>query len=220
MEAVQLGTVTPETRITFAVDGGAYVVGTTAHVDGETIMLYPSVPATGAVPGAIYSLQMPAGSVKDLYGNAITESPLYEFRVNGDVTPPTVTDSFPSNAAVDVDPHTSITLTMSEPVQIGSGKVILNSTSGRTVSLDINEIASFVNQDSIPFTKIFFPLGREKLTEGTLYTIQAPAGMVRDVAGNVFAAADIGTFTTLSVSVSYYDYKGLQVEYFPLDEKF
>jgi hypothetical protein len=203
-EAVQLGT----GAITFVKDGTT-TVSASALVDGESIILSPN----GAnVAGSAYALQMPAGSVKDLYGNALLSSPIYTFTVNADATAPTVTGRYPSTGATKVESQPTITLTMSESVQKGTGLLSLVSGTGKSFTLDVaTATIAYQNDGVTPVTKVFFSTAEAgvTLTEGAKYTIKVAAGMLKDVAGNSMAVNNnAGIFTVISGSTSINDYEG------------
>jgi len=204
-ESVQLGT----GAITFLKDGGtsgATTVGASAHVDGQSVILSPSV----GIAGSTYALQMPAGSVKDLYGNALVSSPVYTFTVNADVTAPTVTGRFPSTGATNVMSQPTITLTISEAVQKGIGLLSLDTSLGKSFTLDVvNATISYHNDGVSPTSKIFFSTSEAgiTLTEGAKYTIKVAAGILKDIAGNSMAAnTNAGTFTVISGRTTTNDY--------------
>merc|ERR1711904_504081 len=106
---------------------------------------------------------------------------------------PTVSSASPSGASV--GPSTNILLTTSESVVKGTGAITLSCATGANLTADISTA-------TIVGTRVFFP-SPGVLTDGQLYTISAPAGLLVDLAGNSMAAAtSVGTFTVLSGSTS------------------
>merc|ERR1719473_1437748 len=111
---------------------------------------------------------------------------------------PTVSSASPSGA--NVGPTTNILLTTSEKVVKGAGAITLACADGATYTADIST-ATIVHSSST--SKVFFP-SPGLLTDGQLYTIAAPAGLLVDLFGNsMSAASSVGTFTVLSGSTSY-----------------
>merc|ERR1711959_875789 len=115
----------------------------------------------------------------------------WSFTVSTDITAPTFSSASPSGASV--GPSTNILLTTSESVVKGAGAITLACATGANYTADISTA-------TIVGTKVFFP-SPGLLTDGQLYTISAPAGLLADLYGNSLAAAtSIGTFTVLSGS--------------------
>merc|ERR1711998_387396 len=86
-------------------------------------------------------------------------------------------------------------MTMSESVVKGTGVLTLACATGVNYTADVSTA-------SIVATKVFFP-SPGLLTDGQLYTISAPAGLLVDLVGNSMAAStSAGTFTVLSGSTS------------------
>merc|ERR1712164_29165 len=140
-----------------------------------------------------YSVALGDGSIKDLAGNTFTGFPSWEFTVTTDGAAPTISSVSPSGA--NVGPASNILLTTSETVVKGSGAITLSCATGTNYTADISTA-------TIVGTKVFFP-SPGLLTDGQLYTISAPAGLLADLVGNTLAAASsVGTFTVLSGSTS------------------
>merc|ERR1711959_390336 len=117
----------------------------------------------------------------------------WSFTVSTDITAPTFSSASPSGASV--GPSTNILLTTSESVVKGAGAITLACATGANYTADISTA-------TIVGTKVFFP-SPGLLTDGQLYTISAPAGLLVDSVGNSMAAASsMGTFTVLSGSTS------------------
>merc|ERR1711959_568288 len=115
----------------------------------------------------------------------------WSFTVSTDITAPTFSSASPSGASV--GPSTNILLTTSESVVKGAGAITLSCATGANFTADISTAM-------IVSTKVFFP-SPGLLTDGQLYTISAPAGLLADLVGNTLAAASsVGTFTVLSGS--------------------
>merc|ERR1711959_270432 len=119
----------------------------------------------------------------------------WSFSVSTDITAPTFSSASPSGASV--GPSTNILLTTSEKVVKGTGAITVACADGANYTADIST-AEIVHGTST--SKVFFP-SPGLLTDGQLYTISAPAGLLADLVGNTLAAASsVGTFTVLSGS--------------------
>jgi hypothetical protein len=175
---------------------GASALAVTTQIFRQGIHLYPSAALTA---GTTYNLEMPAGSVKDAAGNPLGSlSPAYSFTVNGDTDAPTVVSSYPADLATNVAPATTLRLTMSEPVHPGTGSLALTPLVGTPYVADVSSAvirSREVTAGSMVYD-VFFPA--TSLTLGAVYTIQVPAGMLKDIAGNDIAAANVASFTVLS----------------------
>merc|ERR1719236_281058 len=140
-----------------------------------------------------YTVALGDGSIKDLAGNTFTSFTSFDFTVTTDMVAPTVSSASPSGASV--GPSTNILLTTSEATVKGTGAITLACATGTNYTADISTA-------TIVGTKVFFP-SPGLLTDGQLYTIGAPAGLLVDTVGNSMAAASsMGTFTVLSGSTS------------------
>eukprot|EP00747_Dinoflagellata_sp_TGD_P154236 gnl/TRDRNA2_/TRDRNA2_177480_c1_seq4.p1 gnl/TRDRNA2_/TRDRNA2_177480_c1~~gnl/TRDRNA2_/TRDRNA2_177480_c1_seq4.p1 ORF type:complete len:1607 (-),score=271.05 gnl/TRDRNA2_/TRDRNA2_177480_c1_seq4:140-4501(-) len=189
-ENIQMGTGT----IQFA--DGADILPVKTRIAAQGIYLSPTKPL---IAGKTYTLQMPAGSVKNAGGHPLgLLNPGYSFSVNSDTTAPKVTATYPEDSAASVSPATTIKLTLSEPVLPGSGSLALIPLVGTPFMSDISTatIRSREITSGHFVYDVFFP--PVSLTLGATYTIQVPAGLLKDVAGNAITAADVATFTVLS----------------------
>merc|ERR1719428_103360 len=174
--------------------------GTTADADAAIAIttsfsrqMLTITPSAALKSSHKYTVALGDGSIKDLAGNTFTSFTSFDFTVSTDGAAPTVSSVSPSGASI--APATNILLTMSESVVKGAGAITLSCANGANYTADISTAA-------IVGTKVFFP-SPGLLTDGQLYTISAPAGLLVDVVGNSMAAASsMGTFTVLSGSTS------------------
>jgi len=174
--------------------------GTTANADSAiaittsfTRQMLTITPTAALKTSHKYSVALGDGSIKDLAGNTFTGFTSWEFTVTTDGAAPTISSASPSGA--NVGPSTNVLLTASETVVAGSGAITLSCATGANLTADISTA-------TIVGTKVFFP-SPGLLTDGQLYTISAPAGLLVDGVGNSLAAASsVGTFTVLSGSTS------------------
>merc|ERR1712193_565848 len=140
-----------------------------------------------------YTVALGDGSVKDLAGNTFSSFTSWDFTVSTDGAAPTISSASPAGA--NVGPATNVLLTASETVVKGTGAITLSCADGANFTADVSTA-------TIVGTKVFFP-SPGVLTDGQLYTISAPAGLLVDLVGNSMAAASsMGTFTVLSGSTS------------------
>merc|ERR1712159_399892 len=172
--------------------------GTTANADAAigittafTRQMLTITPSAALKTSHKYTVALGDGSIKDLAGNTFSSFTSFDFTVSTDGALPTVSSASPSGA--NIGPSTNILLTTSEAVVKGTGAITLSSATGANLTADISTA-------TIVGTKVFFP-SPGLLTDGALYTISAPAGVLVDLVGNSMAAASsLSTFTVLSGS--------------------
>merc|ERR1719305_938731 len=178
--------------------------GTTANADAAISIttsfsrqMLTITPSAALKTSHKYTVALGDGSIKDLAGNTFTSFTSFDFTVSTDGAAPTISSASPSGA--NVGPKTNILLTTNEKVVKGTGAITLACADGANYTADIST-ATIV---SGTFTsKVFFP-SPGVLTDGQLYTISAPAGLLVDLVGNSMAAStSLGTFTVLSGSTS------------------
>merc|ERR1719305_857095 len=178
--------------------------GTTANADAAITIttafsrqMLTITPSAALKTSHKYTVALGDGSIKDLAGNTFTSFTSFDFTVTTDGAAPTVSSASPSGA--NVGPKTNILLTTSEKVVKGTGAITVACATGANYTADIST-AAIVHGTST--SKVFFP-SPGLLTDGQLYTISAPAGLLVDSVGNSMAAASsMGTFTVLSGSTS------------------
>jgi methionine-rich copper-binding protein CopC len=174
--------------------------GTTANADAAITIttafsrqMLTITPSAALKTSHKYTVALGDGSVKDLAGNTFTSFTSFDFTVTTDGAAPTFSSASPSGASV--GPATNILLTTSEAVAKGTGAITVSCATGANYTADISTA-------TIVTDKVFFP-SPGLLTDGQLYTISAPAGLLVDLVGNSnAAAASIGTFTVLSGTTS------------------
>jgi hypothetical protein len=110
-----------------------------------------------------------------------------------DVTPPAIAALLPANAATNVNPNAVCTITFSEPVQKGTGTILIKKFSDNTTvqSIDIATASVTVSGSGASFNTT--------LAINTQYYIEMPAGSFKDLANNNFAGITnntIWSFTT------------------------
>lgn len=162
-------------------------------------------------PDRLINIEIAPGSLLDAAGNTLQltgVSNTYQFTTSGDVSKPFIKpqESIPANNEMGVSPRTAVILTMSEPVFARIGVLRLTATTGDDVELNVAN-ATVVNDfgdigDDIWGSKVFFLLPRGKyLTKGQRYTLEVPAGIFSDAAGNLNDAdKNVLQFTVISGS--------------------
>ncbi|MEW6181956.1 MAG: Ig-like domain-containing protein [Bacillota bacterium] len=157
-----------------------------------------------------YTVYIPAGAVKDLAGNALTNGYGFGFATASppspgggggggggggavvDTTPPVVTGTQPADGATGIPVDTSITLTFSEEIKEGSAynNISVKDDKGKTVNLSRKiDVKTLILK---PDTRLGF---------GTKYTVTVPAGAVKDTKGNDLAKDFTLSFTTEKAQV-------------------
>jgi hypothetical protein len=107
-----------------------------------------------------------------------------------DTTPPTLSSTSPTDDAIDVDTNASISITLNEAIQAGSGTITLHLASDDSV-VETFDVSSDVNisGDTATVTPT------SSLSLSTVYYVNVAAGALEDTAGNDFAGiADTTTF--------------------------
>jgi Ca2+-binding RTX toxin-like protein/methionine-rich copper-binding protein CopC len=155
-----------------------------------------------------YYVQMAAGVIQDLAGNpysGIGDATTLNFTTSAslDSTPPRLIASIPADEDTDVAPWDDIALTFSEPVQAGTGNIILAPVSGNGGSTlvinitDSNQVWIVGNTVILTPKDFFFP--------NTTYSVRMAAGVLLDLAGNAYEGISANTtlnFTTASSYIS------------------
>lgn len=136
--------------------------------------------------GAVYTVNIPAGAVKDMTGKPLAEDFSYSFTTEG---APAVIGTDPINNAVGVPSDKTVTVTFNKTIQAG----------------DNYELISLKHQDGgdIPFTKnlsgITLTIDPDAdLYPGVTYTACLPAGAVKDLSGTPLGNDYTFSFTTES----------------------
>ena len=128
-------------------------------------------------------------------GNNFAGNSTYTFTTVAapDTTPPTITTLSPANSAVSVAVANDIILTFSEPVQRGTGNILLKDSAGNLVAT--YDVATSSNITLSGSTLTINPTN--DLNYSTGYKVEVAAGSIKDLAGNNFAGNLNYNFTTL-----------------------
>ena len=115
-------------------------------------------------------------------------------RVLSDTYAPTVSSFGPADEATGVGVLGNIVLTFNEPIQRGTGDIVIKDTAG-TVVETLNAATSgnlFISGNTLTIDPV------SVLNFGTGYRVDFPAGGVKDIAGNAYAGTTTYNFTTAS----------------------
>ena len=110
------------------------------------------------------------------------------------LTPPSVIDYSPLDAAFGVPVSSDIVLTFSEAIQKGVGMVTIHSDSATGVPVATYDMASSGNLSVLGSTLTINPTA--DLASGTHYFVTLDAGSVKDLAGNSYTGTSAYDFTT------------------------
>jgi methionine-rich copper-binding protein CopC len=113
-----------------------------------------------------------------------------------DVVAPTVTSFSPVAGATGVATSSNIVLSFSEPVQRGSGSILLKTATG--MLLATYDAASSGNLSIAGNTLTLNPSA--DLAAGTSYQVEFAAGSIKDLAGNNYAGTTSYNFTTAAIT--------------------
>ena len=169
----------------FTVSNGSVVSVTANSSSNYSVVVAPTANAEGSL-----AFSLKSASVADLSGNVNAETAAAPQAF--DTRAPTVTSFNPALQAGGVETGANIVLNFSEAVQRGTGNLLLKDGSGTTV-ISYNAATS-TNLNLSGSTLTINPSA--DLAAGTTYTLEGPAGLLRDVAGNGWAGPAGYRFTT------------------------
>jgi hypothetical protein len=110
-----------------------------------------------------------------------------------DLEAPVVTTFFPSDEATDVGLDAVIVLTFNEPIQRGSGSIVLRASAGSIVK---TYDAATSSNLSISGNSLTLNLAADLIND-TAYSIEFATGSIRDLAGNHYVGTAGYNFTTI-----------------------
>ena len=151
----------------------------------------------------LYTVIIPANTVKDAAGNFMPQTTLGSFRIavgTPDTTPPTIA-SLVANAVTVPAPTYSFNVTYHDNVALntntfGSGNLQItgpnNFPSATVTSVSSAQIGG--SNRTVTY-QISAPGGAWSYLANGTYTISMQTGQVKDIAGNAIPAGSIGTFT-------------------------
>ncbi len=169
----------------FTVSNGNVLSVTTNNPSSYSVLVAPIANAEGSM-----AFSLKSASVADLSGNVNAETAAAPQAF--DTRAPSVGTFSPTQQASAVAVGANIVLTFSEAVQRGTGNLLLKDGSGNSV-ISYNTATS-ANLSLSGSTLTINPSA--DLAAGTTYTLEGPAGLLRDAAGNGWAGPGGYRFTT------------------------
>jgi hypothetical protein len=189
-ESLDAGTVTGS-NFTLTGPSGAIAANVAYNSATNTATLQPS---SALAAGTSYTARV--SGVKDLVGNTLAAAYTWTFSTAAappaDTMPPTVTATSPANGATGVSVAASLTASFSEPVD--SSTV---TASNFTLTGPSGAVSANVTYNSGTNTATLQPSAA--LAPGTSYTARVSG--VKDLAGNMLAAAYSWTFSTATAAL-------------------
>jgi methionine-rich copper-binding protein CopC len=144
-----------------------------------------------------YYVTFDSGSVKDLAGNNYTGTTSYDFTTSAETIPPTITSFFPIDDAIRVPVGSNISITFSEPIQLGTEHIVLKTSTGTVVeSYTLGSSDLTINGNVLTINPT------HDLDNKTSYILDIEYGAVKDLAGNSFAGSTSYNFTTVGLTTS------------------
>lgn len=131
----------------------------------------------------------------EIHQNVRTSSDIsfdLELTAAGDITAPTVTSLLPADNASNVLTTTNLVMTFNEPVQKGTGNILIKESGVVTQTIDVNSADVTVSGNTVT-------INPADLTAGTAVNIEMPAGSFKDMSNNNYAGISSATawnFTT------------------------
>lgn len=186
----------------FTVTGpGVTAVAGTVTYRGRTALFSP---ARRLAANTAYTATL-STAIEDLAGNGSLATASWGFstRANSDATPPVVTVTSPSDAALNVAIGNPISATFSEPLDPATITTETFTVTGPGAQAVIGTVAFDPASNTATFTRLnhlttpvaFHPEPVSNLDANTTYTATLGTG-ARDLAGNALASAVVWSFTT------------------------
>lgn len=161
-------------------------------VNGSTAVINPS----GFNPGAIVNIEMAAAVFRDTAGNnysGIADLTTWNFStIPPDLTPPSIQSLSPADNAIDVEVNQMLQIQFNEPVQKGTGIILIRESGLVSQTIDIANAAVVVSGNTVTIDAADF-------SYSTNVNIEISAGALLDTAANPFAGIlliDQWNFTT------------------------
>lgn len=164
-------------------------------LSGATLTIDPT---SSLLAGVTYYLVLPAGSVKDITGNAFAGTSSYSFISPGtsaaDTTPPSLSAWTPSQGATLSTLDSNLVATFSEAVSKKTGVIELHTGSASGPLVESFNLATSTRVSTSGNTLSIDPTAN--LLPSTTYVVVLPAGGVQDTALNASTSASTLTFQT------------------------
>ena len=183
-ESMNSATITTANFTLIKKEGVSPVAGAVTYI-GLSAFFNPNA---DLAPNATYTATVTTG-VKDLAGNALATSKVWEFTTSAapDIAPPTVLTRFPAINAINVATSTKVVVSFNEAMNSGT----INTTSFTLTKLGGSAVAGNVTYSG----KIATFTPSSSLAYNSTYTV-AVTTQVEDLAGNNMASNDTWNFST------------------------
>jgi len=195
-EAVQKGTGNILIRESGIITQTIDVTSATVVISGNTVTINPADFGNAAA----VNIEIAAGAFKDLSNNnyaGIANATAWNFTVvNTDIIPPVVTVYSPADNSTDIAAASNLTLTFNEPVQKGSGNIIVKESGIITQTINVSAASVTVSGNTVTIDPADFG-------NGAAVNIEIAAGAFKDIANNNYAG--IADATTWNFDVLYVD---------------
>ena len=171
---------------------GIYVMNT---ISGVKVAMTKTISAntltikqtTSRLYNTPYQVYIPAGAIKDMTGNKLTNAYTYTFTtLSNDSTPPTITSVDPTNNKVINVANKALVITFSENIKAGSAFTSIKVTNPDGVK--VNPLYKVINGKTLTLTRNGYYIN------GLTYTITLPKGSITDTAGNTLKTAFTSKF--------------------------
>jgi methionine-rich copper-binding protein CopC len=168
------------------------VAAASVSVSGATV----TIDASDFTNSAAVNIEITAGAFSDLAGNnytGISDATTWNFTIiDADLTPPTVTSYSPADDASSVLITSNLILTFSEPIQKGTGNILIKEGGVTTQTIDVSSAAVTVSGNTAT-------INPSDLGYSAAVNIEIATGAFTDIANNNYAGiSDAATwnFTT------------------------
>jgi len=154
-------------------------------IQNSTVTLTPEAPLPY---NALCAVSVPAGAVKDLAGNDLAMEARFTFSTGNfpDINPPEVQETIPADRGMGVLPQAVINVYFSESVR----------ESVYLADITCQSVVGEVYFDAAVNGRALYLTPQENLDYAATFTVNIPAGAVRDLAGNELVSAYAFSFTT------------------------
>jgi methionine-rich copper-binding protein CopC len=156
-------------------------------IAGSTMTINPNdfVDTTG------YYVEVAVGAINDLANNnfaGISGATAWNF-TTADTTAPTVSHLSPADNATGVSLNSNLVITFSEPIQKGSGNIVIKKSSDNSVFQTIAVTSTAMTVSGATAT-----IDPNDFAQSTEYYVEMVAGSFKDLTGNAFAGISGATF--------------------------
>ncbi|MFS0725864.1 Ig-like domain-containing protein [Paenibacillus sp. 1P07SE] len=162
---------------------------TSSQVTGggtDKILITPNVQY---VNNTSYYVQVGGQAFRDAAGNNYagipdTDQTTWRFSVTQDTTPPAISSLSPDNGATNVPRTGRLTATFNEPIQLGTGRILIRGAGSSNVAPSITPAVE-IDPDNNRRLILTVP-ANDPMRVNTSYYVEMEEGAVQDIAGNNF----------------------------------